>query len=79
MPSGEELRKAQARGEGIREELMALLRGGPAGAADLLPLIEVPDVSLSEVAFQLDRLAEEGETVGKQGDTYQLRIEKDGP
>lgn len=75
---GEKVRRAQARGQEIRAELVALLSDGSAGAAELLPLIQTPDVSLSEVAFQLDRLTEEGETVGKQGGSYQLTIKKDG-
>lgn len=72
MPSGEEVHRARARGECIRAELLTLLGDGPAAAADLLPQIETPDVSLSEVAFQLGRLGEEGQTVGEQGSVYRL-------
>lgn len=75
MPSGEELKRAKARGEGIRDELLAALRGGPATAADLLPQIKTADASLSEVGFQLGRLAEEGRVVGQQDSLYTLREE----
>ncbi len=65
--------RARERGEGIRARLLANLKaGGPKTAADLLPLIDTPDVSLSEVAFQLDRLADEGRAVGDPGDAYRL-------
>ncbi|HEX3241124.1 MAG TPA: hypothetical protein VHR18_13440 [Solirubrobacterales bacterium] len=65
-------RRARARGEGIRDELLARLEDGPQTAAALLPQIGVSDVSLSEVAFQLDRLADERRTVGEQGAEYRL-------
>lgn len=65
--------RARERGEGIRAQLLAKLKtGGPQTAADLLPLDEMRDVSLSEVAFQLDRLAEEGRAVGEPGGSYRL-------
>ena len=71
MAGGKEDR-ARARGEIIRAELLAKLRtGGPQAAADLQP--QLPrDVSLSEIAFQLDRLADEGQTVGEVGGVYRL-------
>lgn len=72
MTTPEEQNRATARGEGIRAELKAKLRtGGPQSAADLHPEFR-PDVSLSEVAFQLDRLADEGTTAGKVGGVYSL-------
>lgn len=72
MADAEEQRRATARGERIRAELVTHLGDGPAGAADLLPQIETPDVSISEVAFQLVRLAEEGRAVGEQGESFRL-------
>ncbi len=65
-------RRATARGEQLRAELLTRLRSGPQPAAALLSQLEVSDVTLSEVAFQLDRLAEEGRTVGEQGGPYRL-------
>jgi hypothetical protein len=63
---------ARARGEGLRAELLAKLRtDGPQSAAELDPKLP-SDVSLSEVAFQLDRLAVEGQTVGEVGGVYRL-------
>lgn len=65
--------RARARGVDIRAELLTKLRtgGGKQSAADLHP--QLPhDVSLSEVAFQLDRLADEGQTVGEFGGVYRL-------
>ena len=64
--------RATARGEGIRAELLAKLRtGGPQSAADLYP--QTPsDVSMSEVAFQLARLADEGKASGEVGGVYRL-------
>ena len=59
--------RAKARGERLRDELLTRLRSGPQTAVALLPQLEVPDVTLSEVAFQLERLNEEGRTVGAQG------------
>jgi hypothetical protein len=65
--------RARERGEGIRAQLLAKLKaGGPQTAADLLPQIERRDVSMSEVAFQLVRLAEEGRAVGEPGGAYRL-------
>lgn len=64
--------RAQARGEGLRIEIKARLRdGGAQSAADLLPHM-LEDVSLAEVAFQLERLAEEGEATGEVGGSYSL-------
>jgi hypothetical protein len=72
MVGGKEDR-ARARGEGIRAELLAKLgTGGPQSAADLHPQMD-SDVSLSGVAFQLERLNEEGKTDGKAGDAYRAR------
>lgn len=65
-------RRATARGERLRAELLTRLRGGPQTAVELLEQIEPADVTLSEVAFQLGRLAEEGRTVGEQGGPYRL-------
>jgi hypothetical protein len=65
-------RHAKARGEQLRAELLRRLRSGPQPAAALLPQLEAPGVTLSEVAFQLDRLAGEGRTVGEQGGPYRL-------
>ena len=55
-----------------RAELLAKLRtGGPQSAADLYP--QTPsDVSMSEVAFQLARLADEGKASGEVGGVYRL-------
>lgn len=64
--------EARARGTKIREDLIALLRrGGPQPATMLYAQIE-GDVSLSEVAFQLERLAEEGQADGEPDGIYQL-------
>ena len=69
MAGGKEGR-ARARGERIRAELLPKLRtNGPQSAADLHPQFPA-DVSLSEIAFQLDRLADEGQTVGEVGGVY---------
>jgi len=64
--------RARARGVDIRAELLTKLRtGGKQSAVALHP--QLPhDVSLSEVAFQLDRLADEGQTVGEFGGVYRL-------
>ncbi len=65
-------RQATARGEGIRAELLAkLTTGGPQSAADLYPQTPT-DVSLSEVAFQLARLVEDGKASGEVGGVYRL-------
>lgn len=75
MFDSEEARREQeatARGERIRAELLAKLRaGGPQSALDLSAQVH-KDVSLSEVAFQLERLADEGQTVGEVGGLYRL-------
>jgi hypothetical protein len=72
VASAEDQSRATARGEGIRAALRAKLReDGPQSAADVHPHLP-PDVSLSEVAFQLDRLADEGTAVGKVGGVYRL-------
>lgn len=65
-------RRATLRGEQLRAELLAHLRSGPQTAVALLPQLEVPGVSLSEVSFQLTRLAEEGRTAGERGRPYRL-------
>lgn len=63
---------AQARGESVRVELLAKLRtGGPQSAADLYPQV-AGHVSLSEVAFQLERLADEKRAAGEPGGVYSL-------
>lgn len=67
---GTKERRATARGESVRAELAAKLRaGGPQSAADLYPQV-ARHVSLSEVAFQLDRLAEEKRAAGETGGVY---------
>lgn len=68
----ERAQQAQARGEGLRAEIKTRLRSeGARCAADLLPHMP-KDVSLAEVAFQLERLTEEGETVGEADGPYSL-------
>jgi hypothetical protein len=64
--------RAQARGEEIRAELKVRLSTGEAqSAAALYP--QMPNhVSLSEVAFQLERLTDEGETTGEVGGVYRI-------
>jgi|RhiMetdeSRZDD1v2_1073273.scaffolds.fasta_scaffold1690792_2 hypothetical protein len=65
--------EATARGEQIRAKLLERLRAdGPQSAADLHPQLDRA-VSLSEVAFQLDRLTEERKTDGKAGGAYSAR------
>lgn len=72
MTSAEDQQRATRRGEGIRDALRAKLReDGPQTAADLHPHFP-GDVSPSEVAFQLDRLADEGTAVGEVGGVYSL-------
>ncbi len=73
MADAEDQARARARGEGIRAELLERLTAGAQNAADLLPQLSTPDVSLSEVAFQLDRLDDEGRAVGEVGGPYRLR------
>jgi hypothetical protein len=69
---GERKQQAQARGEGLRAQIKTRLGNeGARSAVDLLPHMP-KDVSLAEVAFQLERLAEEGEAVGEAGDPYSL-------
>lgn len=71
-PHGEREQQAQARGEGLRAEIRTRLgTEGARSAAELL--LQMPnDVSLAEVAFQLERLVEEGEVVGEAGGPYSL-------
>jgi hypothetical protein len=72
MADAEDQQRARERGERLRAELRAKLEaGGPQSAADLSPQVP-PDVSLSEVAFQLGRLAEEGDATGTVGGVYRL-------
>ncbi|HET7444087.1 MAG TPA: hypothetical protein VFJ57_05455 [Solirubrobacterales bacterium] len=62
---------ATTRGEQIRSQLIEMLTtDGPQTAGDLLPRVETPGISLSEIAFQLQRLCEEGKATGAVGDTY---------
>jgi len=69
---GDREQQARLRGERIRAELMARLRPEEGQtAADLLAYMP-PGVSLAEVTFQLERLAEEGEAVSENGGSYQL-------
>jgi hypothetical protein len=72
IDQGRKDREAAARGERIRGELVGLLAGGPRAAPDLLPRLKSEGVSLSEVAFQLDRLEEEARVVGVKGGPYRL-------
>ena len=70
--SEERREQAKARGEALRAEITAMLENeGPQRAADLLPHLP-EDVSLAEVDFQLERLTEEGETVGEPDGPYSL-------
>lgn len=62
---------AAARGESIRSQLTeSLTRDGPQTASALLRQIKTPGISLSEIAFQLQRLREEGKVAGAVGDDY---------
>ena len=63
--------EAAERGRKIRAELRTRLETGPGSATDLLPFLPA-DVSLSEVEFQLDRLAEKGEATGAAEEPYRL-------
>jgi len=72
MADAEDQERARERGEGIRAELLERLETGAQNAADLLPQLSTPGVSLSEVAFQLERLDDEGRASGKVGGPYQL-------
>lgn len=64
--------EARARGVRIRAELVAILKeSGPQAATMLYAQIE-GDVSLPEVAFQLERLAEEGQASGEPDGLYEL-------
>lgn len=64
--------QARARGTRIREDLLAILkRGGPQPATMLYAQID-GDASLSEVSFQLERLAEEGAAAGEPDGPYEL-------
>jgi hypothetical protein len=65
--------EAAERGKAIRSELTeTLAKDGPQTASALLPQIETPGISLPEVAFQLQRLAEEGKADGEVGGAYHL-------
>jgi len=64
-------RQARERGEGLRIELLEMLRQGPRSATELSPGTP-DDVSLSEVFFQLERLVEEGLVVGSEDGPYRL-------
>lgn len=64
--------QARVRGEELRAELVARLHAGPQTADDLLAGIDRDGVSLSEVAFQLDRLRSEGRVTGAAGEPYEL-------
>lgn len=70
--NGDKERRAEARGVGIRSELLERLRSGEQLAVDLLPQIQTPATSLSEVSFQLERLVEEGRVTGNEGGPYRL-------
>jgi DNA-binding Lrp family transcriptional regulator len=68
-----ERQEATARGESIRARLLERLRAdGPQSASELHPQLD-RDVSLSEVAFQLDRLTEERKIDGEAGGIYRAR------
>lgn len=64
-------REARERGENLRAELIAMLREGPKTATELIPR-KPEDVSASEIAFQLERLAEDGRVVGADNGPYRL-------
>lgn len=65
--------EAAARGKAIRSKLTErLAKGGPQTAGALLPQLETPGISLAEVAFQLQRLAEEDKVDGEIGGAYHL-------
>lgn len=53
------------------QERARLRETGPQSAANLHPHVPA-DVSLSEVAFQLTRLTDEGKTDGEPGGVYSL-------
>lgn len=62
-------REATRRGEDLRAELLTLLDGDEAQTAEELhPQLEgARGVSVSEVVFQLDRLADERRAVAEEG------------
>jgi hypothetical protein len=66
----EQIQRATERGEGLRRKLLSLLEEDGEQSAALLVRQLPPDVSLSEVAFQLCRLAEEGQVEGEVGGYY---------
>lgn len=64
--------QARARGARIRADLIAKLQaGGPQPATMLYAQIDC-DASLAEIAFQLERLVEEGQAVGEPDGAYEL-------
>jgi hypothetical protein len=69
---GRKDREAMARGERLRAEIVGLLADGSRDAPGLLPRVELDGVSLSEVAFQLERLDEEARVIGVKGGPYRL-------
>ena len=77
MNKGEKERRAMARGEQIRGELLRLLETKPQAAIDLRPQLDPSlDVSQPEVVFQLQRLQEEGDLVTRgQDGVYRLQPE----
>ena len=64
-------RAARERGETIRAKLREQLQSGPRTAAELLPDIDVENLSLSEVEFQLGRLEDAGDVIDEAG-VYRL-------
>jgi hypothetical protein len=64
-------RDARERGENLRAELIAMLREGPKTVTELIPR-KPEGVSTSEIAFQLERLAEDGRVVGGEDGPYRL-------
>lgn len=68
----ENARRATARGERLRTELVEHLRRQPQTAEALLPQLKTPELSLSEVVFQLGRLEEELRAAGDRDGVYRL-------
>ena len=56
VDEGDKARRATERGEQLRSELVECLRAGPQAAEELQPQLKIPDVSLSEVIFQLEHM-----------------------
>jgi len=74
----ENARRATARGEQLRTELVERLRRQPQTAEELLPQLKTPGLSLSEVVFQLGRLEEEHRAAGDRVGVYRLSSGRSG-